>query len=153
MAYEYQFRGLYLEDFEIGKAYYSPARTITEADVMNFAGLSGDFNPLHTDEEFAKQNLFGTRIAHGALGFIISTGLSNQMGIYEGTTIAFLECTVKYPAPLKIGDTVHICVTPTELKHSSKPGRGILKQKVQLINQTDTVVMETDQVLMMKSRA
>ena len=81
MAYEYQFRGLYLEEFEVGKEYFSPARTITEADVTNFAGLSGDFNPLHTDEEFAKQNLFGTRIAHGALGFIISTGLSNQMGI------------------------------------------------------------------------
>ena len=152
MAYDYQFRGLYLEDFEIGKTYYSPARTVTEADVVNFAGLSGDYNPLHTDEEFAKQNLFGTRIAHGALGFIISTGLSNQMGIYEGTTIAFLECTVKYPAPLKIGDTIHVAVTPTEVKHSSKPGRGILKQKLLLVNQNDQTVMESDQTLMMKSR-
>lgn len=152
MAYEYQFRGLYLEDFEIGKEYFSPARTITEADVANFAGLSGDFNPLHTDEEFAKQNLFGTRIAHGALGFIVSTGLSNQMGIYEGTTIAFMECTVKYPAPLKIGDTVHCVIVPTEVRHSSKPGKGILKQNLKLINQNDVVVMESDQVLMMKSR-
>ena len=152
MAYEYQFKGLYLEDFEIGKTYFSPARTVTEADVVNFAGLSGDFNPMHVDEEYAKQNLFGTRIAHGALGFIISTGLSNQMGIYEGTTIAFMECTVKYPAPLKIGDTVHVAVTPTETKHSSKPGRGILKQRLLLINQEDKVIMESDQVLMMKSR-
>ena len=62
MAYEYEGRGLYLEDFEIGKTYYSPARTITEADVQAFAGLSGDFNPLHVDEEFAKKNHFGTRI-------------------------------------------------------------------------------------------
>lgn len=152
MAYDYPFRGLYLEDFEVGKTYYSPARTITEADVTNFAGLSGDFNPLHTDEQFAKQNLFGTRIAHGALGFIISTGLSNQMAIYEGTTIAFLECTVRYPAPLKIGDTIHVAITPTETKHSSKPGRGILKQHLELINQDDTVVMESDQTFMMKSR-
>ena len=152
MAYEYQFRGLYLEDFEVGKEYFSPARTVTEADVTNFAGLSGDFNPLHTDEEFAKQNLFGTRIAHGALGFIISTGLSNQMGIYEGTTIAFMECTVKYPAPLKIGDTVHAVVIPTETKHSSKPGKGILKQNLKLVNQDGVTVMESDQVLMMKSR-
>ena len=152
MAYEYQFRGLYLEDFEVGKEYFSPARTVTEADVTNFAGLSGDFNPLHTDEEFAKQNLFGTRIAHGALGFIISTGLSNQMGIYEGTTIAFMECTVKYPAPLKIGDTVHAVIVPTEVKHSSKPGKGILKQNLKLINQDGVTVMESDQVLMMKSR-
>ena len=152
MAYEYHFRGLWLEDFEVGKTYYSPARTVTEADVVNFAGLSGDYNPLHTDEEFAHLGLFGTRIAHGALGFAISTGLSNQMGIYEGTTIAFMECTVKYPAPLKIGDTVHVAVTPTEVKHSSKPGRGILKQSLQLINQDGTVVMESAQVLMMKSR-
>ena len=152
MAYDYHFRGLYLEDFEIGKEYFSPARTITEADVANFAGLSGDFNPLHTDEEFAKQNLFGTRIAHGALGFIVSTGLSNQMGIYEGTTIAFMECTVKYPAPLKIGDTIHCVIVPAEVRHSSKPGKGILKQNLKLVNQDDVVVMESDQVLMMKSR-
>ena len=152
MAYNYQFRGLYLEDFEVGKEYLSPARTITEADVSSFAGLSGDFNPLHVDEEFAKQNLFGTRIAHGALGFIISTGLSNQMGIYEGTTIAFLECTVKYPAPLKIGDTIHCVIVPTEVTHRTTPGRGILKQKLQLVNQNDVVVCESDQVLMMKSR-
>ena len=152
MAYEYEYKGLFLEDFEIGRTYCSPARTVTEADVVNFAGLSGDYNPMHVDEEYAKQNLFGTRIAHGALGFIISTGLSNQMGIYEGTTIAFMECTVKYPAPLKIGDTVHVAVTPTEVKHSSKPGRGILKQSLQLINQDGTVVMESEQVLMMKSR-
>ena len=152
MAYEYQFRGLFLEDFEVGKEYFSPARTVTEADVSNFAGLSGDFNPLHTDEEFAKQNLFGTRIAHGALGFIISTGLSNQMGIYEGTTIAFMECTVKYPAPLKIGDTVHAVIVPTETRHSSKPGKGILKQNLKLVNQDGVTVMESDQVLMMKSR-
>ena len=152
MAYDYQFRGLYLEDFEVGKEYFSPARTVTEADVTNFAGISGDFNPLHTDEEFAKQNLFGTRIAHGALGFIISTGLSNQMGIYEGTTIAFMECTVKYPAPLKIGDTIHCVIVPTEVRHSSKPGKGILKQNLKLINQDGTTVMESDQVLMMKSR-
>lgn len=153
MAYDYQFRGLYLEEFEIGKAYFSPARTITEADVMNFAGLSGDYNPLHVDEEFAKQNHFGTRIAHGALGFIISTGLSNQMGIFEGTTIAFMECTVKYPAPLKIGDTIHCVIVPTSTKHSSKPGRGVLKMNLKLVNQDDTVVMESDQVLMMKSKA
>ena len=149
---EYQFRGLYLEDFEIGKEYLSPARTVTEADVVNFAGLSGDFNPMHVDEEFAKKGHFGTRIAHGALGFIISTGLSNQMGIYEGTTIAFMECTVKYTAPLLIGDTIHVSVTPTEARHSSKPGRGILKQSLRLVKQDGTTVMESEQVLMMKSR-
>ena len=149
---DYVFRGLYLEEFEIGKEYVSPGRTVTEADVVNFAGLSGDFNPMHTDEEFAKQGMFKTRIAHGALGFAISTGLSNQMGIYEGTTIAFMECTVKYCSPLHIGDTIRVFIVPTEIRHSSKPGRGILKQNLKLVNQQGITVMESDQTLMMKSK-
>ncbi len=152
MEKEYVGRGLYLEDFELGKMMRSPGRTITEADVANFAGLSGDYNPLHTDEEFAKTTMFGTRIAHGALGFIISTGLSNQLGVYEGTVIAFMECTVKYCAPLMIGDTIHVEIIPTEAIHSSKPGRGVLKQKLTLVNQNGKTIMESDQVLMVKSR-
>ena len=92
--------GLYLEEFEIGKVIKSQGRTITEADIVNFAGISGDWNPLHTDEEFAKANAFGKRIAHGALGVAIATGLSNLTGVFEGTTIAFMEMTVKYKAPL-----------------------------------------------------
>ena len=152
MSYLYNPKGFYLEDYEIGRKYTSQGRTITEADVVNFAGVSGDFNPLHTDEEFGKANQFGKRIAHGALGFIISNGLNNQMGIAEGTTIAFIECTVKYTAPLLIGDTVHIVVIPTEVIHSSKPGKGILKQLVKLVNQDERVIMESNQTLMVKSR-
>ena len=152
MSYLYNPKGFYLEDYEIGREYTTPGRTITEADLVNFAGVSGDFNPLHTDEEFGKANQFGKRIAHGALGFIISNGLNNQMGIAEGTTIAFIECTVKYTAPLLIGDTVHIVVIPTEVIHSSKPGKGILKQLVKLVNQDERVIMESNQTLMVKSR-
>lgn len=148
----YQAHGLYLEDFEIGKTYESIGRTITEADVVNFAGLSGDFNPLHMDEEFGKATLFGKRIAHGALGFVINTGLSNQMGLYEGTTIAFLECSIKYMAPLCIGDTVHLCITPTAVIRGTKPGRGILKQDTKLINQEGKVILDSPQVLMMMAK-
>ncbi|MBR5260725.1 MAG: MaoC family dehydratase N-terminal domain-containing protein [Oscillospiraceae bacterium] len=152
MSNDYKVSGLYLEDFEIGRKYVSPGRTITEADVATFAGLSGDYNPLHTDEEFGKTTMFGTRIAHGALGFIISTGLSNRMGLYEGTAIAFMECTLKYVAPLMIGDTIHVELVPNEARHSSKPGRGILKQYLTLVNQEGKVIMESDQVVMMKAR-
>ena len=112
-------RGLYLEDFEIGKVYESCGRTITESDVVNFAGLSGDFNPLHMDEEFGKNNMFGKRVAHGMLGPVIMTGLSNQTGLFEGTTIAFLELSIKYTAPLCIGDTVHLEFSTTEVRHLS----------------------------------
>ena len=140
MSYLYNPKGFYLEDYEIGREYTSQGRTITEADVVNFAGVSGDFNPLHTDEEFGKANQFGKRIAHGALGFIISNGLNNQMGIAEGTTIAFIECTVKYTAPLLIGDTVHIVVIPTEVIHSSKPGKGISVSYTHLTLPTNSLV-------------
>ncbi|MCD8225105.1 MAG: MaoC family dehydratase N-terminal domain-containing protein [Clostridiales bacterium] len=149
----YQGRGLYLEEFEIGKTYESAARTITEADVVNFAGLSGDFNPLHMDEEFGKTNMFGKRIAHGALGLIIATGMSNQTGLYEGTTIAFMELTCKYVAPLCIGDTVHLEMVPTETIHSKKPGRGILKVDAKLVNQEGKVILESPWTLMMKAKS
>ena len=85
---------LYLEDFEIGKAYVSKSRTITEADVVNFAGVSGDFNPLHMSDEVGKKSMFGKRIAHGALGFVISNGLENQMGLFDDSLIAFMECAI-----------------------------------------------------------
>jgi acyl dehydratase len=145
-------KGLYLEEFEIGKVYESPARTITETDVVNFAGLSGDFNPLHTDEEFAKANAFGKRIAHGALGVAISTGLSNQLGIFEGTTIAFMQFTAIYKSPLCIGDTVHLEMIPTEIIPGKKPGRGILKMDTRLVNQDGVLITESPWTLLMKSK-
>ena len=145
-------RGLYLEDFEIGKVFESCGRTVTETDVVNFAGLSGDFNPLHMDEEFGKNNMFGKRVAHGMLGPVIMTGLSNQTGLFEGTTIAFLELSIKYTAPLCIGDTVHLEFSTTEVRHSKKPGRGIAKYDAKLINQEGKVITESEWVIMMKSR-
>ncbi len=144
--------GFYLEDFEVGKCYKSQARTITETDVINFAGLSGDFNPLHTDEEFGKLNMFGKRIAHGMLGPVIMTGMSNQTGMFAGTTIAFMELSIKYKAPLEIGDTVHLEMTPTELVPSKKPGRGVLKMSANLVNHGGKVICECEWVLMMKAR-
>ena len=145
--------GWYLEDFELGKTYCSAGRTVTETDVVNFAGLSGDFNPLHMDEEFAKnQSIFGRRIAHGMIGPVFMTGLSNQMGMFAGTTIAFLELSIRYPAPLEIGATVHLEMTPTELRHSSKPGRGVLTLDANLVDQTGTVITQCVWKLMMKAR-
>jgi len=144
----YQPRGLYFEEFEIGKCYESMGRTITEADVVNFAGLSGDFNPLHVDEEFGKANMFGTRIAHGALGLIIATGMSNLMGVYEGTALAVMELTARYTAPLMIGDTVHLEMTPTEA--IPKKGKGILKVSSKLINQNGVVVLDSPWTVLMK---
>ena len=80
------------------------------------------------------------------------TGLSNQMGIFAGTTIAFLELSIRYPAPLEIGATVHLEMTPTELRHSSKPGRGILTLDANLVDQSGKVITQCVWKLMMKSK-
>ncbi len=145
--------GLYLEEFELGKTYKSGGRTITECDVSNFAGLSGDFNPLHMDDEFARtQSIFGHRIAHGMIGPVIMTGMSNQMGMFEGTTIAFLELSIKYPAPLEIGATVHLEMTPTDIHHSSKPGRGVLTLDANLVDQNGKVITQCVWKIMMMAK-
>ena len=84
-------RGMYFEEFEIGSEVFSPGRTISEADIVNFAGLSGDYNQLHTDAEFAKGTPFGKRIAHGLLVLSIASGLAARLGFIEGTALAFRE--------------------------------------------------------------
>lgn len=88
MAYE--FVGKLYDEFEMNKQYYTSARTITEADVVNFAGLSGDFSALHINEEYAKKSIYGSRIAYGALTYIISTGLVCQTGLFDGSYIGLL---------------------------------------------------------------
>src|SRR4030065_615077 len=89
-------RGLTFDEFEIGAQYCSQRRTVTEADVVSFAGLSGDFNPLHTDAEFGRQTPFGERIAHGMLIVAIATGMANWTGICEATSLALVEQLIRY---------------------------------------------------------
>ncbi|MCB1474774.1 MAG: MaoC family dehydratase N-terminal domain-containing protein [Rhodobiaceae bacterium] len=134
----------YLEDFIIGETSTSPARTITETDVVLFAGLSGDVNPIHTDEEFCKKNSpFGTRIAHGMLGLSVVTGLSARIGDMAGSAIAFLGIEDwRFLNPIIAGDTVHLVVETTEARPTSKPGRGLVKRKLSLINQKGEVCQQ-----------
>ena len=144
---------LYFEDFEIDREYVTRSRTITEADVVAFAGLSGDFNPLHTDEEFAKKTMFGTRIAHGLLGLSIASGLINQIGIAEGTVMAFLGMTWNFKGALKAGDTITVHQRVAERRETSKQDRGILRMAISVINQHGEVVQEGEHTLMIKRRA
>jgi acyl dehydratase len=144
---------LYFEDFQVGQRFTTPARTVTEADIANFAGVSGDFNPIHTDAEFARSTPFGVRIAHGLLVLSMLTGLRQRSGHFEGTLIAWLEIrNYRFLKPVFIGDTIHGETEILEKRETSRPDRGILVQKVRVLNQKGEVVQEGEFVTMVKRR-
>ncbi|MEI2806174.1 MULTISPECIES: MaoC/PaaZ C-terminal domain-containing protein [Paracoccaceae] len=120
---------LYFDEFEVGQNWTTPRRTITEADIVMFAGMTGDYNPVHTDEEFARSTPFGTRILHGPAVFAIATGLEFRLGIKEGTAIAFLGMTWDLKAPVKIGDTIHVFQRVDAVRPTKNPARGIVNRQ------------------------
>ena len=145
--------GLYWEEWEVGKSFETAARTVTETDVVNFAGISGDYNPLHINEEYCKTTQFGTRIAHGPLVYAIAAGLLFQLHLYDDTLIAFLGFeSLKFTKPVKIGDTIYAKVTVTEVTETSKPDRGVMKRPLQVINQHGEIVQDGIQAFLMKRK-
>lgn len=145
--------GLYWEEWDVGAEFVSSARTITEADIVNFAGISGDYNPLHIDEEFCKNTQFGTRIAHGPLIYSIAAGLLFQLHLYDDTLIAFLGFdSLKFTKPVKIGDTVHARVEVLEKRETSKTDRGVMKRLLQVLNQKNEIVQEGVQAFLLKRK-
>ena len=131
---------LFFEDLQVGDEWTTPARTITEADVVNFAGLSGDFNALHMNEEFAKGTIFGRRIAHGLLGLSISSGLVIQT--IRTAIMAFLGIEWRFLKPIFFSDTIHVVVRVEEKRTTKKPGRGIVTWGRKIVNQHGEVVQE-----------
>jgi acyl dehydratase len=141
----------YFEDIALGEEYESPGRTVTETDIVLFAGLSGDYNVLHTDAEFMKKSIFGERIAHGLLGLAIQSGLFYRAGPAYAT-IAFLALRWKFKAPIKIGDTIRVRARVTAKRETAKPDRGIVVLERQVLNQRDEVVQEGETELMVERR-
>lgn len=131
---------LYYEDFHLGQEFTTKGRTVTEADIVNFAALSWDTNALHTDAEFAKGTPFGERIAHGMLGLVFHAGLSQMLGITDGTLLAFMGMTWSFHHPIKINDTIHVAQRVKELRETSQPDRGLLTFEKELLNQHGQVV-------------
>jgi acyl dehydratase len=145
--------GLFWEEWEVGKSFTSAARTVTESDIVMFAGISGDYNPLHINEEYCKKTQFGTRIAHGPLVYAIAAGLLFQLHLYDDTLIAFLGFeNLRFTKPVKIGDTIHAKVTVTEVTETSKPDRGVMKRLLQVINQNGEVVQEGIQAFLLHKK-
>jgi acyl dehydratase len=146
----YKFKGKKFDEFNVGDVHTTASRTITEADVASFAGLSGDYNPLHTDEEFGKSTPFKGRIAHGMLCVSIATGLANQLGIFEGTSLALLSMTIKYKGAVKFGDTIHLELKVAEKKETSKTDRGIVTFDTTIKNQNDESIVEGQWAVMLR---
>jgi len=146
-------RALDWDDFEVGQELVTDSRTVTEADIVAFAGLSGDYNPLLVDAEFARSTPFGERIAHGLLGLAISSGLVSRTGAIEGTTLAFLGTEWRFTKAVKIGDTLTVRSRVQDKRETSKPDRGIVVFAAQILNQHGEVVQEGTQTLLMRRRA
>jgi len=145
--------GKFYEDFEVGDRYVTPARTVTEADIVNFAGISGDFNAVHTDEEFNRSLGLGGRFAHGVLTLAILTGLNDRTGVFEGTILAFLGMNkLSFKKYVRPGDTIHAEVEIIHKRESSKPGRGIVTTRFTGVNQNGEVVMDSEMVVLMRKK-
>jgi len=145
-------RGMYFEEFEVGVEVVSPGRTITEADIVMFAGLSGDYTQLHTDEEFAKKTPFGKRIAHGALILAIATGLAARLGFVEGTALAFRELSWKFSLPVFAGDTIYLKARCRELKPMPRLGGGLVIFDATVLNQEGKTVQRGEWHMLVASR-
>lgn len=143
----------YYEDYAVGDEFITPGRTVTEADVVMFAGLTGDYNRIHTDAEYMKDSIFGERIAHGLLGLALVNGLKYRTDVDSDGVIAFLGLTWKFSGPIKLGDTIHAIVRIASKRETSKPDRGIMIQSIQVLNQRGEVVQEGEFTSMLKRRS
>jgi acyl dehydratase len=144
---------LHYEDLDVGRRWRTAARTVTEADVVAFAGVSGDFNPIHVDAEHAATTGFGERIAHGALVLAIATGLRQQEGVFRGTLKAWRGMREwRFQAPVRIGDTLHVVTEIKERRATKDAAAGLVVQLVQVRNRRDEVVAEGEFVTLMARR-
>jgi len=146
-------RGWYFEEFETGQKIVTAGRTITESDIVSFAGLSGDYNQIHTDEVYSQNSPFKRRVAHGLLGLSIASGLAVQTGVMEGTILAFREINEwKFIQPIYIGDTIHVELDVLETKPLRRLGGGAIVLSLDVKNQSDQTVMKGTWTALMLSR-
>ncbi|MGX5802659.1 MaoC/PaaZ C-terminal domain-containing protein [Bradyrhizobium sp. Arg314] len=133
---------LFFDDIQVGQEWLTPRRTTTETDIVMFAALTGDYNPIHTDEIYARATPFGGRILHGPAVFAIATGLEFRLGLKEGTAIAFLGMTWDLKTPVKIGDTIHVYQRVESVRPTSHPSRGIVNFWVEVRNQREEICQQ-----------
>jgi len=144
---------MFFEEFEVGQKITTMGRTVTETDVVSFAGLSGDYNQIHTDGAYAAGTPFGQRIAHGLCVMSIASGLVTLTGVMEGTVLAFREIQEwKFSKPVFFGDTVHVETEVIETKAFPRLGGGAVIIKLNVLNQKAEVVQSGRWSVLMLSR-
>ena len=132
--------GLLFDEFSVGQRFRTPRRTITEADIVSFAGLTGDFNPVHTDEVFAAATDFGGRVAHGPMGIGIAFGLASRLDLIDGTVIALLGVTWDFKAPMPPGTTISCLIEVIEKRPVSHPDRGLIGLAMSIVGDNDKIL-------------
>lgn len=143
---------LYFEDLAPGLQLESGSRTVTETDLVQFAMLSGDWNRIHVDAEYAKQTQFGQRVVHGVCALAIMGGLLYATGWFATTTEALIGFDeLRFRTPLFVGDTVRCRFTVVETRITST-GRGLLVRRLELLNQRDEIVLETTSPILIARR-
>ena len=153
MTSPYTPRGWHFEDFQAGQRVRTASRTVTEADIVAFAGLSGDYNGIHMDADYAATTPFGKRVAHGLLGLSIASGLAVQTGIMEGTVLAFREIAEwKFSNPVFIGDTIQVEMEVLETKGLPRLGGGSVSIQLDVVNQEGKSAMKGRWTVLILSR-
>ncbi len=142
--------GKLFDEFTPGRTWKTPGRTITEADIIGFAGLSGDYNPVHVDEVFAAATPFGGRIAHGPMGIGMAFGLAARLDLIDGTVIALLGVQWDFRGPMRAGDTIHAVITVQEARPTRQPDRGVLTLAFDIRDQTDATLQDGVARLLMR---
>ena len=143
--------GYRYEDLFVGMRFSSPGRTITDADLVGFSGLTGDYSELHTSDVYAKASEFGQRVAQGMLGLAYAHGLMwARTGELRETAIAFLGIgDWRFVGPIYVGDTIFVNYTLAELRDSrSRPTQAIATFEVEVVKQDDSVVQRGRKALL-----
>ncbi len=144
--------GKYFEDYVVGESMTTRGRTITEADIVQFGSLTGDFNPMHFDAEYMKNHMLGQRVAHGMLTLSYAVGQAYQLGFLERTVLAFRAIEMKFSDAVYIGDTVHVDITVKETKEAGRLGGGLVTFEVKIVNQAGKTVQKGDWVVLIASK-
>jgi acyl dehydratase len=146
-------RSRFFEDFAPDQRFESAGRTITEADLTMFSMLSGDWNPIHADAEFAKGTRYGQRVVHGVLGMAVATGMLHELGIFERSAVAMMGFrSWSFREPIFVGDTLRLKLTITEVEPGKSGRSGRVGRRFQLVNQKGAVVQEGESDVLVLTR-